>query len=249
MPKNKNIQLLSVSVRGALHKANALPCQDFSCYRQYKNKAVGIVSDGAGSAKYAQIGAKIICETLCDLLIKANLKNVRQTVVDAINVARQKLTLHRFNKSKSTDDLINFSATMVGFFYHNGRGMFFHIGDGAGIAFGVGSYDNLIISEPENGAFSCETYFYTMDDWQDCLRFVPFEDVDRLLLMTDGVTGFVFSDDFYKIHRKFLIPIVEYLENEPRRTYAVKALRNTLNDSRAQRLNSDDKTILWAKLQ
>ena len=107
----------------------------------------------------------------------------------------------------------------------------------------------MIISEPENGAFSCETYFYTMDDWQDCLRFIPFENVDRLLLMTDGVTGFVFSDDFYKIHRKFLIPIVEYLEKENRRTYAVKALKNTLDDVRARRLNADDKTILWAKLQ
>lgn len=246
---NSNIRLLSVSVRGSLHKANGLPCQDYSCYRRHKNKAVGIVSDGAGSAKYALTGAKIICETLCDLLIRANLRNIRQTVIEAINVARQKLILHRFNKSKSADDLINFSATMVGFFYHNGRGVFFHIGDGAGIAFGTDSYDNLIISEPENGAFSCETYFYTMDDWQDCLRFVPFENVDRLLLMTDGVTGFVFSDDFYKIHRKFLIPIVTYLENEPRRTYAVKALKNTLDDVRARRLNADDKTVLWAKLQ
>jgi len=232
-----------------LHKANGLPCQDYSCYRRHKNKAVGIVSDGAGSAKYAQTGAKIICETLCDLLIRANLRNIRQKVTEAIDVARQKLILHRFNKSKSCDDLINFSATLVGFFYHNGRGVFFHIGDGAGIAFGSGSYDNLIISEPANGTFSCETYFYTMDDWQDCLRFVPFENVDRLMLMTDGVTGFVFSDDFFKIQRRFLIPIVEYLEKEPRRTYAVKALKNTLDDVRARRLNADDKTILWAKLQ
>ncbi len=250
MPTNSsNIRLLSVSVRGSLHKANGLPCQDYSCYRRHKNKAVGIVSDGAGSAKYARTGAKIICETLCDLLIRANLSNIHETVTKAIDVARQKLILHRLNKSKSSDDLINFSATLVGFFYHNGRGVLFHIGDGAGIAFGAGSYDNMIISEPENGAFSCETYFYTMDDWQDCLRFVPFENVDRLLLMTDGVTGFVFSDDFYKIHRKFLIPIVEYLEKENRRTYAVKALRNTLDDVRARRLNADDKTILWAKMQ
>lgn len=250
MPKNSsNIRLLSVSVRGALHKANNLPCQDYSCYKHDKNKTVGIVSDGAGSAKYSRIGAKIICQTLCDLLIRSNLRDIRDNVIKAINIARRKLIMHRLNKSKSTDELINFSATVIGFFCHNNHGIFFHIGDGAGIAFGSGSYDNLIISEPENGAFSCETYFYTMDDWQDCLRFIPFENVDRLLLMTDGVTGFVFSDDFYKIHHKFLIPIVEYLENEPRQTYAAKALKNTLDDVRARRLNADDKTILWAKLQ
>ena len=65
----------------------------------------------------------------------------------------------------------------------------------------------------------------------------------------DGVTGFAFSGDFYKIHRNFLIPVVEYLENEPRKTYAKEALQNTLNNTRAQRINADDKTILWAKLQ
>ena len=87
-----------------------------------------------------------------------------------------------------------------------------------------------------------------MDEWKDCLRFTDFENANRILLMTDGVTGFAFSDDFYKIHRNFLIPVIEYLEHEPRKTYAVEALRNTLNNSRAQRLNADDKTILWAKL-
>ena len=250
MPKmSGHIRVLATSLRGALHKANNMPCQDFCCYKQHKNKLVGVISDGAGSARYGQIGAKTICRTLCDLLIRSTNKTIRRDVVAAIETARQKLIFHRYNKSKSETDLIHFSATVVGFFYCNGKGIFFHIGDGAGIAFNAGNYDNLLISEPENGAFSCETYFYTMTDWRDCLRFKPFADYNRLMLMSDGVTGFVFSDDFFKIHRKFLIPVVEYLENEPYKTSAVKALNNTLNDSRAQRINADDKTILWAEVK
>ena len=66
--------------------------------------------------------------------------------------------------------------------------------------------------------------------------------------MTDGVTGFVFSDDFFRIQRKFLIPVLDYLENEPRKVRAEQALANTLNDTKAQRLNADDKTFFWAKL-
>lgn len=248
MTNNEHIHVLSTSIRGPLHKSLGLPCQDYSCARSAKNKLVAVVSDGAGSAKHSKTGAKIICETLCDLLVNSNLKTIRTDVVKAIDIARQKLLLHRYNHSKTPADFINFSATLVGVFYHNSKGVFFHIGDGAGIAFKNGEYSNFIISEPENGAFSCETYFYTMDDWKDCLRFTNFENADRILLMTDGVTGFAFSNDFYKIHRNFLIPIVEYLENESRKTYAVDALRNTLNNSRAQRLNADDKTILWAKL-
>lgn len=243
-----NIRVLSASLRGALHKANNMPCQDYACAKILKNKLVGVVSDGAGSAPYGQIGAKTICKTLCDLLVRSNHRNIRRDVVKAIETARQKLIFHRYNKSKTEEDLINFSATVVGFFYHNGRGVFFHIGDGTGIAYNTGDYENILISEPENGAFSCETYFYTMSDWRDCLRFKSFANVNRLMLMTDGVTGFVFSDDFYKIQRNFFVPIVEYLEKEQRKAYAVRALKNTLDDKRAQRINADDKTILWAEV-
>ena len=87
-----------------------------------------------------------------------------------------------------------------------------------------------------------------MTDWQSCLRFTPFADKNRLMLMTDGVTGFVFSDDFYRIRQAFLLPVVDYLEKEERSTYAEKVLRNTLEDKKAQRLNADDKTIFWAKI-
>lgn len=248
MKQHERIHVLSTSIRGSLHKSLGLPCQDYSRARSAKNKLVAVVSDGAGSAKYSKIGAKIICDTLCDLLIKSDISSIRDDVANAINIARQKLILHKNNNSKNSAGLVNFSATIVGVFYQKNKGVFFHIGDGAGIAFKNGEYGNFVISEPENGAFSCETYFYTMDEWQDSLRFTDFENANRILLMTDGVTGFAFSGDFYKIHRNFLIPVIEYLENEPRKTHAVEALRNTLNNNRAQRINSDDKTILWAKL-
>lgn len=244
----KRTQVLSASIRGALHQMKNLPCQDFCASKTQQGRLVAVVSDGAGSARYGKIGARIICNTLCDILVHSNHKTIKNDILQAIEIARQKLILHRLNKTKSFADLINFSATLVGAFYYQGKGLFFHIGDGACIAFKQGNYDNFIISEPENGAFSCETYFYTMYDWQDCLRFTDFADVDHFMLMTDGVTGFVFSNDFYKIRRQFFIPIAEYLEQETRKTKAAKALYNTLNDSKAQRINTDDKTILWAKL-
>ncbi|MBQ4400454.1 MAG: protein phosphatase 2C domain-containing protein [Alphaproteobacteria bacterium] len=247
MSRKKQIKVLEVSVCGPLHKSKGLPCQDCYCHKIKGKKLVAIVSDGAGSAKYGKIGAKIVCETLCDVLLKSNLKNIQDNVKKAINTAREKLIYHRYNKSKSVDELVNFSATVVGAFYHHGKGVLFHIGDGAGIVFTASNYDNLIISEPENGAYSCETFFYTMSDWEDCLRFTPFENINRLILMTDGVTGFVFGEDF-SIRQNFLIPIVEYLENEEDSKRALKALQNTLNDRKAQRINPDDKTMLWVRL-
>ncbi|MBR1756570.1 MAG: protein phosphatase 2C domain-containing protein [Alphaproteobacteria bacterium] len=248
MRKTRQIRTVATSLRGAWHKAKNLPCQDCCRSKTKNNKLVAVVSDGAGSAKYSSIGARIVCETLCDLLVNSDMAHIEKDVIKAITVARDKLILHRLNKSKTATGLVDFSATLVGVFYQQNRGIFFHIGDGAGIAFKQGDYSDFVISEPENGAFSCETYFYTMTDWQSCLRFTPFADKNRLMLMTDGVTGFVFSDDFYRIRQAFLLPVVDYLEKEERSTYAEKVLRNTLEDKKAQRLNADDKTIFWAKI-
>lgn len=241
--------IIATSVCGALHRAKKLPCQDFYMTKLSKGKLVAVVSDGAGSAKYGKTGAKTICETICNTLLEANMDNVRENIIRAIKLARNKLCFHRYNHSKSENELIKFSATVVGVFYHKNQGVFFHIGDGACMAFNMGNYDNCIISRPENGAYSCETFFYTMPDWQDNLRFTTFGDINRILLMTDGVTGFVFGDDFNQIHYKFLVPIVEYLDNQKSKQRAVTALRNTLNDRKAQRINPDDKTMLWIKLK
>ena len=240
---------IAVSLRGALHKAKNLPCQDYFCHRRNKNKFVAVISDGAGSAPHSRIGAKTVCQTLCDILSHSNLQNIQSDVKKAIIAAREKLILHSHNKSKSAEELINYAATLVGVFCYKQKGIFFHIGDGAGIAYTHNNYKNMVVSEPENGAFSCETFFYTMTDWDRCLRFTSFDYADYIMLMSDGVTGFVFADDFYNIRNNFFVPIANYLTDEHLKKTAEKALINTLDDTRARRLNADDKTLLWACLK
>lgn len=248
MPKNSHISVLSASIQGALHKAKGLACQDYSCHKIKGKKLVAVISDGAGSAKYGKIGARIICKTLCDVLLSANISNIEQNIVKAIDIARDKLIIHPLNRHKSPKDLLDFSATIVGAFCHAGKGVFFHIGDGAALAFNHNNYADFVISEPENGAFACETYFYTMPDWQDWLRIKKFEKIDRILLMTDGVTCFAF-DEYSALRNNFVLPIVQYLEKEEQKNTALQALQNTLNNKKAQHINADDKTILWAKIR
>ena len=270
----RNIRVIATKITGGLHLAKQKPCQDFYQYACSGNKLVAVVSDGAGSAKYGKIGAKIVCETLVNVLINTSLKNVEEAVAKAIQMARGKLVIHRLNKSKSEAEILNFSATVVGVAYHNNRGVFFHIGDGAGIAVHdsaslANGADNLVrqndsgaavfirnktnterytLSRPANGNFSCETYFYTMANWKECLRFTRIDKAEALFLMTDGVTNFALSDDMCRLKQGFIEPINSYLRKEPNKARALQEIKNTLDTERARKLNSDDKTFLWAGL-
>ncbi len=244
-----NIKALSACVTGPMHKSQGKPCQDYCRYSTNKQNFVAIISDGAGSAKYGRIGAKIVCDTLIDLLANAPYKEIKSAIINAINQARKKLYFHRLNSKNNPKGIMSFSATIVGVVYYQNKGIFFHIGDGAGIAFLDSNFNNYIASKPQNGAFSCETYFYTMNDWQNYLRFCSFEKAHTIMLMSDGLTNFAFSANFDNIEKNFIIPIDNFLSKEKLKSKAKRALQNTLNTSQAKKLNSDDKTFLWAKIK
>lgn len=223
---NQNIRVLSASIKGVLHSQQNVPCQDYCLYQQDGRNFVAIVSDGAGSSKYGRIGAKTICETLTSLLKNIDFSEAKKAIPQAIGIARSKLIRHRLNKTKSEKSLIDFAATLVGVICHKNKGLFFHIGDGAALAFHDDKYQNFTASRPENGNFSCETYFYTMDDWKDCLRFTSFENANTIFLMSDGLTNFSFSRDYKTIEKSFLQPIADYLNKETNKTKALRALSN-----------------------
>ena len=98
-----------------------------------------------------------------------------------IYVINQEMTLETDITAKLTSyleqeniniNLNDFAATVVGVVYNAGKGCFFHIGDGAALAFhSDGDLSDFIASRPENGNFSCETYFYTQENWRENIRF------------------------------------------------------------------------------
>ena len=244
--KTKKCKVIAASVTGPAHLIKRQNCQDYCRYAVDGRNIVAAVADGAGSAPFGKIGARLICDTIVDLLKNADFKSVKSTVKKAVEVARDKALRHRFNKSKSEKHLLDFSATLVGFVYRQGQGVFFHIGDGAALA--LKQDGRYIASPPQNGNFRCETFFYTMDDWKENLRFTNFSQAKAVFLMSDGVSGFAFDTDYLKPERNFIDPIHDFLSREPCKERAVRALSNTLQTPRAKKLNSDDKTLLWAEL-
>ena len=75
MKKNK-IKVVTATVQGPMHCSKNLPCQDYCLYSNSGKNFVAVVSDGAGSAKYGKIGARIVCSTLVDLLKNCKFENI-----------------------------------------------------------------------------------------------------------------------------------------------------------------------------
>lgn len=246
--KTNRIKVVAATIQGPMHINKKLPCQDYCRYTSQSKNFVAVVSDGAGSAKYSKTGAKIVCDTLIDLLKNCKFSQAQAIVKNAIGVARGKLLRHRLNKTHDAKGLMDFAATVVGAIYYRNQGLFFHIGDGAALAIVDGDYDNFVASPPENGNFSCETFFYTQENWLQNLRFTAFAKADAVFLMSDGLTNFSFSADYRRIEKNFILPIHKFLSEENSKAKAERALANTLDNAEARRLNSDDKTLLWARL-
>ncbi len=238
-------KIIAAKVVGAAHRSCGLPCQDHYQYACGKN-LVAVLSDGAGSAKYGKIGARVLCSTICNILKNVSFDHIESEIKSAIAAARQQLVIHRFNSTKNENGLDDFAATLVGVVYHQGKGIFFHIGDGAALS--LHPNNEFRLSRPENGNFSCETFFFTQSYWKANLRFTRLSQPEIMFLMSDGVTSFAFQPDFQNIETKFITPINDFLLSEPNRLKATRALSNTLNTPRAQKINPDDKTLVWIKV-
>lgn len=237
-------KIAGASVKGPLHVSKSQTCQDYFCYKVNKKRLVACVSDGAGSASKSRVGAKTICDTVCDLLINCRDSDIVNSVHNAIEVARDKLVLHRSNIGKKESNLENYSATVLGCFFDGSNGWIFQIGDGAIIA-------NLkngekVISKPQNGDFANETFFYTMNEWKKLLKIQKIDDCDNLILMSDGVTPFALTPNNKDIIEGFVKPITDFLDNN-NKIKSCKSLANTLDSVEARKANKDDKTLFWAK--
>ena len=245
--------LVVASVTGPRNREKSTPCQDAWAYSLHSDTVVAVVCDGAGTAPRAQLGARVGSSLLAKTLARAKHDPAsdkpeartawRLAIEQGVERARRLST--RLTTRSGDEGLEDCHATVVGVVASPQGGFFFHIGDGVGAACTqVGRWSDCIVSRPENGEYANETFFYTEAHWRQHLRITPFGPSEVILLMSDGPMPFVVEEDCSGIKLGFANPLATHFAKVTPAT-AAQDLADTLNDSRAQRISGDDKTLLW----
>ena len=241
-------RVFGASVVGKSHLDKGLPCQDAHAHVSAGESLVAVVCDGAGSARHSELGAQFVATTLAQALARrleqgASIEQLHDgMLLSSMAQVRGALEEMADNHGAVLDD---YATTVVGVVMGPSVGVFFHLGDGVGVA-QLGDGGELI-SPPANGEYANETYFISGERWRDQLRLLPIpRGVRGLVLMSDGCMPFAMSKNNASLYAPFMGAVQNYLSCMDDITLGEEALAHTLADPRTHQITGDDKTLLLA---
>ena len=251
-------KIAAVSVRGSGHEQTGTPCQDAcSVLESEDGRWVALVaSDGAGSAKHADVSSALVASDFAKALIglarEFDDRPPGAWTTDAVieEIVRLRKILR---EEAGSDNISDFHCTLVAALLGPTGGFTIHLGDGAvfgGIA--NSSEESCIdlsaeyfVSEPENGEYANETVFLTERDWIKHLRIQPLSKAGWLILGTDGGMALAMHEE--KTPKTgFVVPVLRDIIGKANLEARNDALEKILTDRQADRLTNDDKTLVVA---
>jgi serine/threonine protein phosphatase PrpC len=243
---------IAQSVRGSSHAGEDSPCQDSHGLRLLLSgpaeTLVACVADGAGSAKFSDLGSEIACSAILEFIA-----SYRETVgsfdeLSAEDVLHWCEEIRRRIQSDANmrgctprDLATTLCVAIVG----PTSSCFFQIGDGAIIAGHHGLYG--VIFWPQSGEFANSTNFITSNEYRERLEFLSaktrFTDV---ALFTDGLERLALRFDVQTPHVPFFQPLFQVLRTSADEQGLNEGLRKFLSSDTVQNRSDDDKTLILA---
>jgi hypothetical protein len=239
------------AVIGPGHVQSDRPCEDsFATVPSGDGGWVSaVVCDGCGSAAHALEGAEFISDFVSAQLVTMAAEIARrgpgEWLVDAI--VRILAELREVMRREFGEDIADYAATIVGAMVSRNGGFILHVGDGIASSFalsdGTGGLEITLVdqSDPKNGEYANETFYVTDRDWIKNVRITPVHGTDCLLLCSDGAQPLFYNRDSPSPER------VAWLLGQLRHAGVAGAgrrLQEILQDGKARKLSSDDKTVL-----
>jgi hypothetical protein len=216
---NNKWNIMAASVRGKLHAHKGIWRDDAYAYGLVEDWTIIAVSDGAGSAKFSRIGAKIVCDESVKALVEmlsgyklnvngnkespsnADLKRLQSFLTLGACAARDGVIREAHRRQISEKDMY---ATMLLLIHTKWKNMdvvgALQVGDGV---IGVYTKDGTctVMGIADHGEFSSETVFLT--SWKQLndrpydrrIIFTIKQDVQCIAVMCDGVADDFFPED------------------------------------------------------
>jgi hypothetical protein len=202
-------KLIGASVRGRSHALTNTRCQDVVRYESHNGLAIAAVSDGAGSAALAHLGASIATETALETLRATNSERALslRDVQDAFAAARAAIVLDADDRSRSVRD---YACTLLVVVADDDRTLVGQIGDGAIV--GARSEEDLrVLSWPQQGDYANATFFLSEETSEP----VFFEDVavEAFSMLSDGLQMVALEYDNLRAHAPFFRPFFAALRD------------------------------------
>lgn len=238
-------------VKGTSHEKSGTSCQDF-CMSGFRNDTLIVVaSDGAGSAKHSDVGARLACKNALSIISKNakllnnvdNEQSWRQLVLKAMYRARH--SLRKRAQLSPNVTLRDFAATLQIVIATEKLTIVAQIGDGLVIGGFSNSVDDTIsfqrLFTPQRGEYANSTVFLTSPRAVETSYPLIFrERLQYLCVMSDGVVRVTATMPFLRPLERFH----EYwFQNLPKDYDQNSVIRNFLEEK--VRSKSDDDLTLF----
>lgn len=244
---------------GISHQKQQLPCQDFADYCILDDVIIGAIADGAGSAKYSDIGAKLAVEAVLEYFTEFSQRlqkrkcweqSFSQPLSEKTAKKRFKNALEKVNivlqeqadsKDYAVEDL---ACTLLVFVATPHWIAAMQIGDGFIV---VRSQDSeyQMLFQPDKGEFANETTFVTSRNALDDMQVKVFsEKPEFICASTDGLEKVAIRFSDWKPFPPFFKPLEEYLQETQKPEEEDEYISNFLKLEQLNARTDDDKTLL-----
>lgn len=229
-------RLAAASVKGDPQKTE---CQDACAYALTDRGFVGVVSDGAGSAKQSTQGARLVVEEGLNTLKSLPFQDFESEIQQVCATLRTKL-------KKVSVNLDDCACTALFYAMHKGTLFLAQIGDGFVVTGNQGTYTLQFLGD--KGEHVNETNFIT-DDTLILKTRVINDPIDFIAVGTDGLEEVAIHRAKKKLCPGFFKPFDAYLASNPSQEELDTELLAFLSSDRLQARSRDDRTLLVGRDQ
>ena len=235
---------------GTSHQNHQMPCQDYGDCKILNDVIVGAVADGAGSVKYAEVGAQLAVKTVLEYLTNVEKwrqfqlpdeQEAKELFANIVNKVVTALQEQAVSHGYSIDDL---ACTLLVVIATPVWVIAMQIGDGF-IVVRFQQEEHILLFQPDKGEYINETTFVTSVNALDKMRVcVQPGHQEFICAATDGLERLAIRMSDWTPFAPFFQPLEEYLRETNDPEQKDEYLKSFLDSERLNARTDDDKTLL-----